>query len=198
MAQQERLRNSIIFYIIICICSCHAKAGKESVAKTKPQSIAATDSRLQMLNGRACYNGTFFTGTIYYLFDNSNDTVAITSFKNGREDGIWKKFYLGKAIREQREFTDGKKTGLLTAWWQNGQKQLEYFFSNDEYEGTCREWNKDGVLIKEMNYENGHEEGAQKYFYDNGKVRSNYVVINGKRYGLLGTKNCVNVKDSIF
>ena len=37
-----------------------------------------------------------------------------------------------------------------------------------------------------------------KYFYNNGKVRSNYLVINGKRYGLLGTKNCVNVKDSIF
>ena len=49
-----------------------------------------------------------------------------------------------------------------------------------------------------MNYVKGHEEGSQKMYYDNGKIRSNYTIIAGRRYGLLGTKNCVNVADSVF
>lgn len=52
--------------------------------------------------------------------------------------------------------------------------------------------------MKEMNYKKGFEEGSQKMFYDNGKVKVNYIMINGRRYGLLGTKNCVNVSDSVF
>jgi antitoxin component YwqK of YwqJK toxin-antitoxin module len=56
----------------------------------------------------------------------------------------------------------------------------------------------DGKLIHLANYKNGQEEGTQKLWYDNGKIRANYVIKNGKRYGLLGTKNCINVSDSIF
>jgi antitoxin component YwqK of YwqJK toxin-antitoxin module len=47
-------------------------------------------------------------------------------------------------------------------------------------------------------FKDGQEEGSQKLWYDNGKIRANYVIIKGKRYGLLGTKNCKNVSDSIF
>jgi len=75
---------------------------------------------------------------------------------------------------------------------------LTYQFEDDEYEGTCREWNESGRLITEMNYHRGYESGSQKVWYDNGKIKSNYVMESGRRYGLLGTKNCVNVSDSIF
>ena len=73
-----------------------------------------------------------------------------------------------------------------------------YVFVNDEYEGTCREWSSDGLLVKEMNYLKGHEEGSQRWWYDNGKIKANYIIKQGRRYGLLGTKNCMNVSDSIF
>ena len=76
--------------------------------------------------------------------------------------------------------------------------QQHYLFSNDEYEGTCREWNEAGRLVKEMNYKAGYEAGSQRSWYDNGRIRANYVIEDGRRYGLLGTKNCVNVSDSIF
>jgi antitoxin component YwqK of YwqJK toxin-antitoxin module len=48
-----------------------------------------------------------------------------------------------------------------------------------------------------MNYEAGIEVGQQRQWYDDGSVRSNYVMKNGRRFGLLGTKNCINVKDSL-
>jgi antitoxin component YwqK of YwqJK toxin-antitoxin module len=53
-------------------------------------------------------------------------------------------------------------------------------------------------LVKQMNYLKGHEEGPQKWWYDNGKIKANYIIQDGRRFGLLGTKNCINVTDSIF
>ena len=66
------------------------------------------------------------------------------------------------------------------------------------YEGERKEWNNEGNLIYLATYKKGQEEGPQKLWYDNGKIRANYIIKNGKRYGLLGTKNCKNVSDSIF
>ena len=49
-----------------------------------------------------------------------------------------------------------------------------------------------------MSYYKGYESGGQKVWYPNGLIKSNYIMKNGRRYGLLGTKNCINVKDSII
>jgi antitoxin component YwqK of YwqJK toxin-antitoxin module len=49
-----------------------------------------------------------------------------------------------------------------------------------------------------MNYKKGHEDGQQQWWYDNGKIKANYIIKNGRRYGLRGTKKCINVSDSIF
>jgi Uncharacterized protein conserved in bacteria len=87
---------------------------------------------------------------------------------------------------------------LLKNGGDNGNIKISGSFLKGENNGEYKEWNRDGGLVKEMHYKLGYEEGSQKQFYDNGKIRSNYVVSHGKRYGLLGTKNCVNVTDSIF
>ena len=47
-------------------------------------------------------------------------------------------------------------------------------------------------------YENGYEKGVQKIWWPDGRIKSNYIIKNNRRYGLLGVKNCVNVSDSIF
>ena len=75
--------------------------------------------------------------------------------------------------------------------------QSSFLFKDDEYEGECSEWNEKGILIRRMHYARGHESGAQQQWYDDGSIRSNYVIIKGRRFGLLGTKNCVNVSDSL-
>ncbi|TKT88108.1 toxin-antitoxin system YwqK family antitoxin [Dyadobacter frigoris] len=159
--------------------------------------ISSETPHLSSVNGRKFLGKTLFTGYIYDLYP-SGDTAEISGFLDGNEHGIRKKFYPGGRLREKREFNQGKKTGIYYAWWDNGDKMLKYHFKNDEYDGTCQEWNRYGRLIREMNYANGHEEGPQKLYYDNGKVRANYVILNGRRYGLLGTKNCVNVSDSVL
>ncbi|MBE7171968.1 MAG: toxin-antitoxin system YwqK family antitoxin [Williamsia sp.] len=149
------------------------------------------------MNGILYLNNLPFTGSVYSLY-NKGDTAEIAGYLQGKEHGSWKQFYPNKKLKQVRRFDRGRKTGVYLAWWENGSKKLAYQFADDEYEGTCREWNSEGILIKEMNYKRGHEEGSQKGFYDNGKIKWNYVIEGGRRWGLLGSKNCVNVSDSIF
>jgi hypothetical protein len=144
------------------------------------------------------YKSHPFTGIVFTCYPNGKDTAELAGFLAGKENGYRKRYYPNGQLREIREFDKGFKTGTYTAWWDNGQKRLQYFFKDDEYQGSCREWNTQGTLTKEMNYQNGYEAGPQKMFYDNGRVRANYIILNGRRYGLLGTKNCINVSDSVF
>jgi antitoxin component YwqK of YwqJK toxin-antitoxin module len=149
-------------------------------------------------NGIAIANDKPFTGIIYTLWENQKDTMEVVGFRNGKEHGEWKRFYENGELMERRFFSNGEKTGDYVAWWPNRNKKLDYHFENGEYNGVCREWSESGFLLKEMTYKNGYEEGSQKQFYDDGKIKANYIIRAGKRYGLLGTKNCVNVADSVF
>lgn len=142
-------------------------------------------------------NNEVFSGTLIDL-SATGDTLSRESFLDGREHGQWQKFYGIGLPQVTRKFKHGKKVGEYIAWWPNGKQKLEYHFSVGEYHGVLKEWDVDGHLIREATYENGYEAGAQKVWYPDGKIRSNYVVINGRRFGLLGTKNCANVSDSVF
>lgn len=197
LVQQVRLRNSIFLGLIIFLSACEASLNKNdsidfSVALNK------SEQQITMEHGLLCLNKKPFNGILYTYYPQTKDTAEVTSYKNGKEHGEWRKFYPSGKIKEKRYFKDGRKTNDYIAWWENGQKQLHYFFVDDEYEGSCREWSSDGKLVKLMNYKRGHEEGHQQWWYTNGKVKANYIIQDGRRYGLLGTKNCINVSDSVF
>ncbi len=196
MAQQVQLPNSISILLCLLALGC-----KQPVSEKADQALIKVNSSVAgftNMNGMMHLNRQPFSGTIYTLFENSQDTAEIQNYYQGREHGLWKKYAGNGSLRSSRTFTNGKKTGVYNSWWPNGVLQQHYLFKNDEYEGTCKEWNEHGILVKEMNYLAGHEEGSQKMFYDNGQARANYIIKNGRRYGLLGTKNCINVSDSIF
>lgn len=173
--------------------------GCKQVSKTQQKDICvdADSTHSYIIEGKLHIHGMAFSGMLFRKYENSSDTEFVSHYTNGLEDGEWKKFYPGNKLREQRFFDHGMKVGVMRSWWENGQLQMLYHFAQDEYEGSCSEWNPQGVLVRELNYHRGHEEGSQRQWYDNGTVRSNYVVKNGRRFGLLGTKNCVNVADSI-
>lgn len=194
MAHRAQLRNSLSLLIFLIVIGCNPSSKKKGV----PVYINSVNRNLKMDNGILFLNNRLFSGIVYTLFSSGKDTAETAGFLEGKENGFRKRYYPNGQLKEVREFENGFKVGTYRAWWDNGRKKLEYNFANDEYEGTCREWNYEGGLVKEMNYKHGYEDGPQKMLYDNGKVRANYIMVNGRRYGLLGTKNCVNVSDSVF
>jgi antitoxin component YwqK of YwqJK toxin-antitoxin module len=134
---------------------------------------------------------------LFRLYANK-DTSYTIRFENGREHGEAISYYLGAKIKDKRFFINGWKQGQHKGWYENGKLAYVYEFKDDEFNGIVKEWSALGILFREMNYVYGHEEGMQTIRYANGKIKSNYFIKNGTRYGLLGTKNCINVSDSIF
>lgn len=111
---------------------------------------------------------------------------------------VEKKYFPSGQIREIRHIQIGVRQGLQTAFWENGKKRFEYTAVNDAYEGELKEWAENGQLFHLAHYKNGQEDGVQKMWHANGKIRSNFVIINGRRYGLLGTKNCKNRDEKLL
>jgi len=188
MALRALFLNSIFLVLLI---SCSSE--KENTRLVDQNKVSVKHS-----GGVLFVNDSIFTGTLFSLDLNSKDTLELSSFLNGREHGAWKKFYQKGSVMEIRYFEKGKKQGEYKGFWPNGKKKFIFQFMDDEYNGSCYEWAENGQLIHEANYKQGHEEGTQVAWYTNGKIRSNYTIINGRRYGLLGTRNCKNVSDSVF
>jgi antitoxin component YwqK of YwqJK toxin-antitoxin module len=118
--------------------------------------------------------------------------------KSEPEIHVEKKYFPSGKIREIRHLKNGVRQGLQTAYWENSRKRFEYIAVNDAYEGELKEWTENGQLFHLAHYKKGQEDGIQKMWHANGKIRSNFIIIKGRRYGLLGTKNCKNVNEKLL
>ncbi len=187
-------------FLLIVFSACHQQKTKHDFTDVVhiPPSVFVQSDNLQLSYSQdtLLLNTKKFSGWLYQTHE--SDTVLLESYINGLKEGYSKKWYSNKQLAEERLYIAGRKEGTHYAWWPNGNKQYLFTIRNDEYQGEFSEWNSEGSLIKLFHYKNGHEEGSQQLWYDNGKTRANYVIANGRRYGLLGTKNCTNVSDSVF
>ena len=91
-----------------------------------------------------------------------------------------------------------KKIGKHIGYWENGQPQFEFYFEDGEHHGVAKEWYQNGQTYRTFHYEHGYEQGSQKMWWENGIIRANYVVKNGRRYGLIGLKLCMNPNDTVL
>lgn len=167
------------------------------LAKTVPPNyLNSMDAHFNNNQDTVYYNGHLYTGYRYSLYANG-DTAYLQSYFNGVEEGWQRKWYPGKQLSEERFYINGKKEGIHRTWWSDGKPKMYFEAYGDEYSGLFKEWYSSGLLAKEFHYVNGYEDGSEKLWWNNGTVRANYVIRNGKKYGLLGLTICKNPYDSI-
>jgi hypothetical protein len=167
----------------------------EVFARPPAVFVRDTPGVLERQNGRLLYHGRPFDG--YFLeFFPTGDTASVGGFVRGKEEGIAKSWYPGRRLRETRFYRAGRKTGRHLGWWDSGVPKFEFNFQNDLHEGPARTWYADGSPDSDFFYQNGYESGAQRAWYPDGTLRLNYVVREGRKYGLTGVKNCETVWDS--
>lgn len=201
----SKQRTTIFFYGVLCFLFFSCSANNTETIKTKEIKIAKTvtnnyndanDKNIRLSQDTVLYKNKLYTGKLFSLYING-DTAILQSYFNGVEEGFQKKWYPNHQLQEERFYINGKKEGIHKGWWQNGKQKFIFELYSNEYNGEFKEWYSTGLLAKQFHYKNGQEEGSQKLWWDNGTVRANYVVKNGKKYGLIGVKLCVNPNDSI-
>ena len=95
--------------------------------------------QLESRRGITTLNGEQADGTVFYL-NGSGDTIALTPFRNGKENGDAIFRYDDGTVKEIRRYSNGKKTGTHYGWYNNGQQMFEYNYTADEFNGDYKEW----------------------------------------------------------
>ena len=145
--------------------------------------ISADDPALTREHGILYLDTLPFTGTV-------QDGLTLTSYMTGLKHGQSESRYKNGERNFVRTYAAGRETGVHEGWWEDGTPRFEYHFKDGVHHGVSKDWFRDGTLFRDFNYEHGHESGSQKMYFEDGSLRANYVVKDGRRFGLMGTKPC--------
>jgi hypothetical protein len=179
--------------IIVFMNSCEKISPK---IKKIPVEIPAkfvllTDTTLTERQEILFYAQKPFSG--FVIGKHLNDKLASKNgYLNGKLEGKQAKWYPDGTTMEIRFYHDNRKIARHTGWWENKQMKFEYFIENDIPIKTHREWYPNGQLFSLSNYsKEGQPEGEQKMWFENGQIKANYVIRDGRRFGFLGAKGCM-------
>lgn len=171
-----------------------------------------TFNRDGSLVGSGVYkDGKKWEGTFCSIESTDHSKITeITNFKNGEEYKLEEVRYDNGNLRSRIQLVDGKRDGIATWWYENGEKQVEQIFSNGILEGERIAWDRDGNLlgtiecrenqvwdgryvefndlskdvIKISNYKSGMLHGLYETWHNNGKPEYKAKYIDGKRDGV--------------
>ncbi|GHN00170.1 hypothetical protein WSM22_16590 [Cytophagales bacterium WSM2-2] len=176
--------RGLLLLVVFVVASCSQNRVPHVYANAATQKI-----RTQQ--GFTYLNDQLFSGWVYQLFPNG-DTLSLTPYFKGREEGSSKEWYANRQLKETRVYHEGKKEGEHLGWYENGYLRFIYNYQNDVYEGRVKEWGPNKLLYRDFNYVKGYEYGLQRMWETDGRLKANYEVRNGRKYGLTGSKNCVS------
>jgi hypothetical protein len=124
-------------------------------------------------------------------YNASGQLIERQGYAGGQLEGLQQQWYANGTLREERFYHANRKVGRHRGWWPNGNPRFEYTIQNDVPTGTHRDWFENGQLAALFTYApNGQPEGRQTMWFADGQLRANYVVRQGRRFGLFGTKGC--------
>lgn len=178
--------------VLIC-CSFFAckNSSKKTYVVSPKTSVLNYDSALKKIDSHWFYKGILFTGFVTEV-ERNGSIVYKLPVVNGLENGVAVGFYNSGEKLLERNFIAGKKEGLFTQWWPNGNKRYAFIFKDDVLDGEQIVFFPDGNKRQESHYLNGEEEGVQRVWDNTGQLISNYTIKNKKLYGVIKVKSCIN------
>ena len=166
------------------------KDSSAAIINIPSRTILATDKGITAKGNLYYYNDSLFSGFIEG-YSPANKLISKFGFWKGQRQGIQQQWYENGQAKETRYYVANMKTGTHTGWWDNGNKRFEYIFNNDLPIKKHCQWYRSGKLCSLFEYNDaGQPEGAQQLWYEDGSVKSNYVVKDNRRFGFLGAKGC--------
>ncbi|TGL65780.1 toxin-antitoxin system YwqK family antitoxin [Leptospira sarikeiensis] len=153
----------------------------------------ASDDPFVSRNGRVVfYKGEKFHGLLESKFEEL-EIIRITSYKNGLPDGAEKEIHSNGKVLAEREFSEGKKVGTHLGWFVDGKKRFHNEYLDGQFHGSQWEWRNSGSLYSYSKFDHGKVIG-KKMWRENGQIYMNFVIHQGRAYGMTGGKLCSQVR----
>ena len=97
-------------------------------------------------------------------------------------------------LRRESTYVGDVLDGPSRGYYASGARQFIYFYRRGFSEGEQRQWYPSGRIYTSFNHRAGHEVGQQRMWNPDGTIRSNYVIKDGKRFGLIGALGCTGTE----
>jgi hypothetical protein len=188
----------ILFLLVISIIACKQPAEKPVISQSQPiaipnDTIVVTDSLLQILNGSYYFKGQLFSGYLK-CFHYNGLVQSLQSIYQGKQEGwAYEYFENGKPL-SKRYYHLGEKDSVHIGWWDNGNTRFVYHFKNGVYNGSFEEFYNSGKPLKKISYYNGNDSFGTGW-RENGKIFMNYIMKDGRRYGIMNAQPCYSLKN---
>jgi antitoxin component YwqK of YwqJK toxin-antitoxin module len=96
-----------------------------------------------------------------------NDKINIKTQKNG----LLTESYPNGNRKIEYTFSDGIKNGVQKKWYNNGQLEILYYYNDGKLEGLQKKWYQSGTLKGEWNYREDKLNGIIKEWYPNKQIK---------------------------
>ncbi len=153
-----------------------------------------SDPDLQRVRGVMLYQGSPYTGEIKESYPDGSPKSR-SQWANGQRHGISYAWHANGQLSERRPYNENRKHGQHLGWYSDGTPKFVLNFKRGVYHGRCQEWYSDGSPYLDCNYVEGQELGSQQSWQRDGSINANYVVKDGHRYGLVGSKECISIAE---
>lgn len=180
------LRLSAAIIIVLMLIQCTKKQRDQAIY------ISTSDANILQTQTAVLYKEAPFSGLLFTL--SGSDTVYTAVYKNGKKNGLEKTWFSSGNPKESGYYINGVKNGLHTVFYDNGKLKFTCTYKTGEFDGSFCQWYENGSPYQQKNYFEGSESGSQKTWNRDGSLYSNYVVKDGRKYGLTGTKHCLNAE----
>ena len=102
-------------------------------------------------------------------------------YKDGKKDGLQTSWYENGQKYSEINHKDGTKHGLQTYWHENGQKQKEITLKDGGKHSTEIRWKKNGQKQVEITRKNGKKHGLETWWDEEGNIIQQKKYENGQQ-----------------
>ena len=120
-----------------------------------------------------------YTGDVFELHkDGSRKYTGL--LKGGKKDGLWTSWYENGQKDEEVVYKDGEEHGLVTNWYENGQKSEKITMRYGKLDGLYKRWHRNGKKWSEGGFKDGERDGLWNRWHDNGQKWSEQTYKDGE------------------
>jgi antitoxin component YwqK of YwqJK toxin-antitoxin module len=124
-----------------------------------------------------------------------SDTIAIIPYLDGLEHGKAIYSFMNGRLAQSANYVNGTIIGQVKSFYEDGSIRSEKHFNDrGQLNGIEKYWSEDGFLRSETIYINGKREGLMKEYFVNGQIKAEINFKSSVKHGLCSKYNLIGVK----
>lgn len=123
-----------------------------------------------------------FTGWSKSMHGNGQ-VECLACYENGKKHGLDTEWYENGQKGWEHNYKNNMLEGKTTSWYENGQKKIEATYVDGNQHGLFTTWYENGQKNIEANYQDDNTHGLITYWYENGQKKSEMNHKNGQNHG---------------